>query len=298
VPHLVGGSADLAPSTLQVIRDGGDVQRGRYAGRNLHFGIREHAMGAAVNGLVLSGLRAYGSTFLIFSDYMKASIRLASLMRIPSLFVFTHDSIGLGEDGPTHQPVEQLASLRAQPNLYVVRPADANETALAYRFALGCEHTPTAIVLTRHAVPVLGHEVVPATAVERGAYVLHEAERPRPDAILIASGSEVHLCLRAAALLRLEGIEARVVSMPCMERFEEQDGDYRDEVLLPGVRARVCVEALSPLPWHRYAGDAGEVIGMSSFGASAPADDLFRHFGFIPERVVAAAHAAIARAGD
>ncbi|MET0816104.1 MAG: transketolase [Solirubrobacteraceae bacterium] len=297
VPHLVGGSADLAPSTLQVVRDGGDVQRGRYDGRNLHFGIREHAMGAAVNGLVLSGLRAYGSTFLIFSDYMKASIRLASLMRIPSLFVFTHDSIGLGEDGPTHQPVEQLASLRAQPNLYVVRPADANETALAYRFALAQEHTPTAIVLTRQAVPVIGPEDVPATAVERGAYVLHEAERPLPDAILMASGSEVELCLKAAALLRIQGIEARVVSMPCMERFEEQDRAYRHEVLLPGVRARVCVEALSPLPWQRYAGDAGEVIGMSTFGASGPADELLCHFGFTPERVAAAARATIARAG-
>jgi transketolase len=273
------------------------VQRGAYGGRNLHFGIREHAMGAAVNGLVLSGLRAYGSTFLIFSDYMKASIRLASLMRIPSLFVFTHDSIGLGEDGPTHQPVEQLASLRAQPNLYVVRPADANETALAYRFALGREHTPTAIVLTRQAVPVLGPEDVPATAVERGAYVLHEAGRPLPDAILVASGSEVHVCLRAAALLRVDGIEARVVSMPCMERFEEQERAYRHEVLLPGVRARVCVEALSPLPWHRYAGDAGDVIGMETFGASAPADELLRHFGFVPERVADAARAAIARAG-
>ncbi|HEX4734324.1 MAG TPA: transketolase [Thermoleophilaceae bacterium] len=294
-PHLVGGSADLAPSTLQVIRDGGEVRRDEYAGRNLHFGVREHAMGAAVNGLVLSGLRAHGSTFLIFSDYMKPSIRLASLMRIPSLFVFTHDSIGLGEDGPTHQPVEQLASLRAQPNLYVVRPADANETALAYRFALAQQDTPTAIVLTRQPVTVLGREVVPEIAIERGAYVLHEANRPLPDAILVASGSEVHLCLKAAALLRLVDIEARVVSMPCAERFQEQDEAYRNEVLLPGVRARVCVEALSPLGWDRFAGDQGEVIGMTAFGASAPADDLFEHFGFTPERVVEATHRAIAR---
>jgi transketolase len=295
-PHLVGGSADLAPSTLQVIRDGGDVRRHEYGGRNLHFGVREHAMGAVVNGLVLSGLRAFGSTFLIFSDYMKASIRLASLMRIPSLFVFTHDSIGLGEDGPTHQPVEQLATLRAQPNLYVVRPADANETALGYRFALAQQDTPTAIVLTRQAVPVLAPEVVPATAVERGAYVIHEARGALPDAILVASGSELHLCLRAAALLRLTDIDARVVSMPCAERFAEQDKAYRDEVLLPGVRARVCVEALSPLGWDRFAGDAGEVIGMTTFGASAPADDLFEHFGFTAERVAQATTKAIARA--
>jgi transketolase len=227
---------------------------------------------------------------------MKASIRLASLMRIPSLFVFTHDSIGLGEDGPTHQPVEQLATLRAQPNLYVVRPADANETALGYRFALAQQDTPTAIVLTRQAVPVLAPEVVPATAVERGAYVIHEARGALPDAILVASGSELHLCLRAAALLRLTDIDARVVSMPCAERFAEQDKAYRDEVLLPGVRARVCVEALSPLGWDRFAGDAGEVIGMTTFGASAPADDLFEHFGFTAERVAQATTKAIARA--
>jgi transketolase len=297
VPELIGGSADLAPSTLTLIDGGGSVEAGEYGGRNLHFGIREHAMGAIVNGLVLSDLRAYGSTFLIFSDYMKASLRLASLMRIPSVFVFTHDSIGLGEDGPTHQPVEQLASLRAQPDLYVVRPADANETVQAYRFAIARQDVPTAIVLTRQAVPVLAPEAVPRDAVERGAYVVHEARRPLPEALLIASGSEVHLCLRAAALLRLAGIEARVVSMPCMERFDEQSDAYRRAVLPPGVRARVCVEALSALPWHRYAGDAGEVIGMRTFGASGPADELFPYFGFTPERVVGAARAAIARAG-
>ena len=295
VPTMVGGSADLAESTKTAFPGEPSFTR-EHAGRNVHFGIREHAMGAAVNGLVLSGLQAFGSTFLIFSDYMKASIRLASLMRIPSLFVFTHDSIGLGEDGPTHQPVEQLATLRAQPNLYVVRPADANETALAYRFALAQQDTPTAIVLTRQAVPVLAPEVVPATAVERGAYVIHEARGALPDAILVASGSELHLCLRAAALLRLTDIDARVVSMPCAERFAEQDKAYRDEVLLPGVRARVCVEALSPLGWDRFAGDAGEVIGMTTFGASAPADDLFEHFGFTAERVAQATTKAIARA--
>ena len=298
VHHLVGGSADLAPSTLQTIEGAGDVLPGEYGGRNLHFGIREHAMGATVNGLLLSGFRAFGSTFLIFSDYMKGSIRLASLMRIPAIFVFTHDSIGLGEDGPTHQPVEQLAMLRAQPNLYVVRPAGANETAQAYRFALRQTETPTAIVLTRQGLPVWRPSGVPRTAIERGAYVLRESYKGRseqPDLILIATGSEVHLCNQAAALLEAEGIATRLVSMPCVERFEEQDAGYRDRVLPPAVRARVCVEALSPFGWHRYAGDAGEVIGMTTFGASAPAKDLFRHFGFTPERVAEAGRAAVAR---
>jgi transketolase len=298
VHHLVGGSADLAPSTLQTIKGAGDVLPGEYGGRNLHFGIREHAMGATVNGLLLSGFRAFGSTFLIFSDYMKGSIRLASLMRIPAIFVFTHDSIGLGEDGPTHQPVEQLAMLRAQPNLYVVRPAGANEAVQAYRFALRQTETPTAIVLTRQGLPVWRPSGVPRTAIERGAYVLRESYKGRseqPDLILIATGSEVHLCNQAAALLEAEGIATRLVSMPCVERFEEQDAGYRDRVLPPAVRARVCVEALSPFGWHRYAGDAGEVIGMTTFGASAPAKDLFRHFGFTPERVAEAGRAAVAR---
>jgi transketolase len=288
VPHLVGGSADLAPSTLQYIEDAGNVQAGTYDGRNLHFGIREHAMGATVNGLVLSGFRAFGSTFLIFSDYMKAAIRLASLMRIPSMFIFTHDSIGLGEDGPTHQPIEQLAMLRAQPNLYVVRPAGANETAQAYRFALRQTETPTVIALSRQGLPVWRPSGVPETAVERGAYVLRESFKGNdeaPDLILIATGSEVHVCNGAAALLEADGIATRLVSMPCMERFAEQDRDYRDRVLPPGVRARVCVEAMNPLGWHRWAGDDGEVIGMTTFGASAPAADLFKHFGFTPERV-------------
>jgi transketolase len=288
VPHLVGGSADLAPSTLQNIEDAGDVQAGNYDGRNLHFGIREHAMGAIVNGLVLTGFRAYGSTFLIFTDYMKASIRLASLMHIPSIFIYTHDSIGLGEDGPTHQPIEQLAALRAQPNLYVVRPAGANETAQAYRFALSQTETPTVIALSRQGLPVWRPSGVPKTAVDRGAYVLRESFKGRdepPDLILIATGSEVHTCNGAAALLEADGIATRLVSMPCMDRFAEQDQAYRDEVLPPAVRARVCVEALSPLGWHRWAGDEGEVIGMTTFGASAPAADLFKHFGFTPENV-------------
>jgi transketolase len=298
VPHLVGGSADLAPSTLQVIPDGGSVGRGRYDGRNLHFGIREHGMGAIVNGLVLTGFKAFGSGFLIFSDYMKGSIRLASVMRIPSIFIYTHDSIGLGEDGPTHQPIEQLAMLRAQPNINVVRPAGANETALAYRFALAQTETPTVIVLSRQGLPVWRPGAVPKTAIERGAYVLRESYKGRgepPDLILIASGSEVHLCNRAAALLEDEGIATRLVSMPCMDRFEQQDRAYRDRVLPPETRARVAVEMLSPLGWHRWAGDAGEVIGMTTFGASAPAKDLMKHFGFTSERVAETGRAVVDR---
>jgi transketolase len=298
VPHLVGGSADLGPSTLQVIPDAGSIGPGRYDGRNLHFGIREHGMGATVNGLVLSGFKAFGSGFLIFSDYMKASIRLASVMRIPSIFIYTHDSIGLGEDGPTHQPIEQLAMLRAQPNLNVVRPAGANETAQAYRFALAQTETPTVIVLSRQGLPVWRPGAVPKTAIERGAYVLRESYKGRgepPDLILIASGSEVHLCNRAAALLEDGGIATRLVSMPCMDRFEEQDRAYRDRVLPPETRARVAVEALSPLGWHRWAGDAGEVIGMTTFGASAPAKDLMTHFGFTPERVAETGRAVVDR---
>jgi transketolase len=276
----------------------GSVEPGAYGGRLLHFGIREHAMGATVNGLVLSGFKAFGSTFLIFSDYMKGSIRLASVMRIPSMFIFTHDSIGLGEDGPTHQPIEQLAMLRAQPNINVVRPAGANETAHAYRFALNATETPTVIVLTRQGLPVWRPSAVPKTSIERGAYVLRESYKGRnalPDLILIASGSEVHLCNRAAALLEDEGIATRLVSMPCMDRFAVQDGAYRDKILPPAVRARVCVEALSPLGWDRWAGTDGEVIGMTTFGASAPAKDLFNHFGFTPARVADAGRAVVAR---
>jgi transketolase len=298
VPHLVGGSADLAPSTLQVIPDSGSVGPGDYGGRNLHYGIREFAMGATVNGLVLSGFKAFGSGFLIFSDYMKAAIRLASVMRIPSIFIFTHDSIGLGEDGPTHQPIEQIAMLRAQPNLHVVRPAGANETAQAYRFALAQTETPTVIVLSRQGLPVWRPGAVPKTAIDRGAYVLRESYKGRnelPDLILIASGSEVHLCNRAAALLENEGIATRLVSMPCMDTFAEQDRSYRDKVLPPEARARVCVEALSTFGLHRWAGDAGEVIGMTTFGASAPAKDLFNHFGFTPEHVAETGRAVVGR---
>jgi transketolase len=298
VPELVGGSADLAPSTLTVIEGGGDVEAGAYGGRNLHFGIREHAMGAIVNGLTLHGLRAYGSTFLVFSDYMRGSIRLAALMGLPSIFVFTHDSIGLGEDGPTHQPIEHLAGLRAVPGLRVVRPAGANETALAWRFAIAATGHPTAIVLSRQGVPTWNPAAVPREAIERGAYVLRGSYREPdpPELILIATGTEVHICARAADLLEAEGIATSVVSMPCADTFAEQDASYRDSVLPPSVRARVSLEAAATLGWHRWVGDFGEAIGMESFGASAPAGVLYKHFGFTPERVADAGRAAVRRA--
>jgi transketolase len=286
VPELVGGSADLAPSTLTLIDDAESVKAGEYSGRNLHFGIREHGMGAIVNGLTLHGFRPYGATFLIFSDYMKASIRLAALMGIPSTFVFTHDSVGLGEDGPTHQPIEQLASLRATPNVDVVRPAGANETALAWRHALKQTDRPTVMALSRQGLPVWSPGGVPKDAIERGAYVLRESYRgAEPDLILIATGSEVHICNLAADLLEAEGTATRVVSAPCLDRFAEQDEAYRDEVLPPACRARVSVEAAATLGWYRWVGEAGLAVGLDRFGASAPQKDLYEHFGFTPEAI-------------
>jgi transketolase len=300
VPELVGGSADLAPSTLTLIEDADNVDRDAYSGRNLHFGIREHAMGAVVNGLTLHYLRGYGSGFLIFTDYMRGSIRLAALMELPSIFVFTHDSIGLGEDGPTHQPVEQLAGLRAVPGLKVIRPAGANETALAWRHALASSDGPTVLALSRQGVPTWNPAAVPRDAMERGAYVLRDSYREPglPDLILIATGTEVHICTRAADLLEADGIATRVVSMPCVESFAAQGAEYRDVVLPPACRARVSLEAAAPLGWHRWVGDAGEAIGMESFGASAPASDLYRHFGFTPERVAQSGRAAVGRARE
>ena len=298
VPELVGGSADLAPSTLTLIKDGGDVERGAYGGRNLHFGIREHGMGAVVNGLVLHGLRAFGATFLIFSDYMKASIRLAALMRIPSIVAFTHDSIGLGEDGPTHQPIEQLASLRATPNLYVVRPAGFNETALAWRFALAQTETPVVFALSRQGLPVWDPAGVPGDAIERGGYVLRDtAEGQLPDVILMASGSEVHICNEALELLAADGLGVRLVSLPCVDRFAVQDRDYRDGILPPQCRARVAVEAASPLGWHRWVGDEGDVVAMEGFGASAPAKQLYEHFGITAAAVAERARGVVNRLG-
>ena len=286
VPQLVSGSADLEPSTLTVIEDGGSVERGDYAGRNVHYGVREHAMGAIVNGLNLHGLRAFGSTFFNFLDYMKPAVRLAALMRLPSIFVYTHDSIGLGEDGPTHQPIEQLAILRATPNTYAVRPAGGNETALGWRFAIEQTETPVALVLSRQGLPVWNPSAVPPDAIHRGAYVLRESYKDEPDLILIGTGSEVHICTAAADLLEADGIATRVVSAPCLDRFAEQEQDYRDRVLPPSVRARVSVEAASKLGWSTWTTEDGEAIGMTTFGASAPHTDLYEHFGFTPERVV------------
>ena len=296
VPQLVSGSADLEPSTLTFIDDGGAVTPGDYSGRNVHYGVREHGMGAIVNGLVLHGLRAFGSTFFNFLDYMKGSVRLSALMRIPSIWVFTHDSIGLGEDGPTHQPIEQLATLRAQPNTYCVRPAGGNETALAWRFAIRQSETPTALVLSRQGLPVWNPSAIPDDAVERGAYVLRESYKdPEPDLILIATGSEVHICTAAADLLEADGIATRVVSAPCLDRFAEQDAGYRDAVLPPGVRARVAVEAASPLGWSTWTGEDGETIGMTTFGASAPHTDLYEHFGFTADAVAQRGRAVVER---
>jgi transketolase len=286
VPHLAGGSADLAPSTLTLVDDGGSVERGDYSGRNLHFGIREHGMGAIVNGLTLHGFKAYGATFLIFSDYMRGSVRLAALMRLPSIFVYTHDSIGLGEDGPTHQPIEQLPGLRAVPNLYVVRPADANETALAWRFALEQTEHPVAMALSRQGLPIQDPDAIPGDAIHRGAYVLREASKEgEPDLILIGTGSEVHICVQAAEALESEGVATRVVSAPCVDAFAEQDGAYRDSVLPPACRARVSVEAASPFGWGQWTTEDGDEIGMTTFGASGKQKDLYEHFGFTPENV-------------
>jgi transketolase len=297
VPELVGGSADLAPSTLTLIDNADSVEPGDYGGRNLHFGIREHAMGAIVNGLNLHYLRAFGATFFTFSDYMRGSIRLAALMKLGSIFVYTHDSIGLGEDGPTHQPIEHLAGLRAMPTLSVVRPAGANETALAWRYAIATKDSPTALVLSRQGVPTWNPSAIPADAIERGAYTLRFSfKEPEPDLILISTGTEVHICTAAADILESEGIATRVVSMPCMEHFADQDQAYRDEVLPPSCRARVSVEAAATFGWHRWVGELGEAIGMETFGASGPAGALYKHFGFTPEKVSETARAVVKRA--
>jgi transketolase len=299
VPHLVSGSADLEPSTLTLIDDGGSVAKGDYAGRNVHYGVREHGMGAIVNGLNLHGLRAFGSTFFNFLDYMKGAVRLAAIMHLPSIFVFTHDSIGLGEDGPTHQPIEQLAHLRATPNLYMIRPAGANETALAWRFAIEQTETPVAMALSRQGLPVWNPSAVPADCIHRGAYVLRDSYKEgRPDLILIATGSEVHVCTAAADLLESDGIATRVVSAPCLDRFAEQDQPYRDQVLPPACRARVSVEAASPLGWAEWTTEDGEAIGMTTFGASAPHKDLYEQFGFTPERVAERGKAVVERLGE
>jgi transketolase len=284
VPEFIGGSADLAPSTLTTIDGAGSISRDNYGGRNMHYGIREHGMGAIVNGMVLHGFRAFGSTFLIFSDYMKGAMRLSAVMGIPSVWVFTHDSIGLGEDGPTHQPIEQLAHLRATPNMRVLRPAGANETALAWQYAINRQDGPTSMALSRQGLPIWDPKGVPDDAVERGAYVLR-GKSGKPDVILIGTGSEVHICNEAIDLLDEQGVSARLVSMPCVENFLAQDQAYRNEVLPPDVGARVCVEAATTLGWERIAGDAGAIVGMTTFGGSAPQKALYEHFGFTKQHV-------------
>lgn len=294
VPWLLGGSADLAPSTkTRLTFDGsGDFEAGQYGGRNFHFGVREHAMAAIVNGMTLCGVRAYGSGFLIFSDYARPSIRLGALMEIPALHIFTHDSIGVGEDGPTHQPVEQLASLRAIPGLINIRPGDANEVAEAWRVVMQLKHEPVTLALTRQPLPTLDRNKYGAAAgLAKGAYVLADADGGKPQVILIGTGSEVYLCIEAYEQLKKDGIAARVVSMPSWELFERQDPAYRDQVLPPAVAARVAVEQGSTMGWAKYVGSRGVVIGMTSFGASAPFGQLQKKFGFTVENIVAAAKA-------
>ncbi|MBI4576761.1 MAG: transketolase [Planctomycetes bacterium] len=287
VGSLAGGDADLACSTGTALKDEGDFDGRTGAGRNLHFGVREHAMGAIANGMAChGGLRPYASTFFVFSDYMRPAVRLAALDRLPVIYLWTHDSIGLGEDGATHQPVEHLASLRAMPGLHVVRPADATEAAEAWRYAMRRTEGPTALVLTRQAVPVLDRaRLAPAAGLARGAYVLSEPPAGPPAALLVATGSEVHLALEAQALLAGQGVGARVVSMPCWEAFQAQPRAYREAVLPPRVTARVAVEAASPFGWERWVGDRGAVVGVEGFGASAPGGTLLREYGLTAARV-------------
>ncbi len=295
VPWLLGGSADLAPSTKTLIAGGGDFAKGSYAGRNFHYGVREHAMTAINNGLALCKLRPYGAGFLIFSDYARGALRLSALMELPVIHIFTHDSIGVGEDGPTHQPIEQIASLRAIPNMMVIRPGDANEVSEAWRVAMKETKHPVALILTRQAIPTLDRtKFAPATGLQQGAYVLADCDGT-PDLILIGTGSELQLCVGAYEKLTAEGIKARVVSMPSTELFERQPQEYRDAVLPPAVRKRVAVEAGSSLGWHKYVGLAGAVVGRTQFGASAPLKDLLQQFGFTVENVYATAKKLLAR---
>jgi transketolase len=298
IPWLIGGSADLAPSTkTRLTFDGaGDFEAGSHGGRNMHFGIREHAMGAVLNGLSLSKVRPYGSGFLIFSDYGRPSIRLAAIMEIPVIYVFTHDSIGVGEDGPTHQPVEHLLSLRAIPGLVTIRPGDANEVAEAWRVILGSRHEPVCLILSRQALPTLDRsKYAAASGLARGGYVLADAPGGHPEVLLLATGSEVALCVAAHELLGKEGLRSRVVSLPSWELFDRQDQAYKDAVLPPSVRARVSVEQGSTLGWERYVGSTGRAIGMRTFGASAPLKELQKKFGFEPGNVVSAAREQLTR---
>ncbi len=288
IKNLVGGSADLAPSNQTLIKGEGDFQAEQFGGRNFRFGVREHGMGAILNGMALhGGLLPYGGTFLIFSDYMRPAIRLAALMQLQVIYVFTHDSIGLGEDGPTHQPVEQLAALRAIPNLTVLRPCDASETAEAWRFALNHRNGPVALVLTRQGVPVLDRSVfAPAAGLQQGAYVLADLLKGNPDLLLIASGSEVHIAIEAAKTLGQKGIPCRIVSMPSRELFDKQPESYRQHVIAPEIKARIAIEAGRTQGWWRYVGEKGDVVGIEHFGASAPYKVLYEKFGITADRVV------------
>jgi len=292
IPWLLGGSADLAPSnkTALTYQGAGSFQAESPGGKNLHYGIREHAMGAIVNGLSLSKIRGYGSTFFIFSDYARPAIRLSALMELPAIFIFTHDAMGDGEDGPTHQPVEHLLSFRAMPGLVTLRPGDANEVVEAYRYIMELRHQPAVVALSRQPLPTFDRtRYAPAAGVAKGAYVLAEAPGGNPEVILIASGSEVSLAVQAHETLVAEGIRSRVVSMPSWDIFDHQPREYRESVLPPGVKARIAIEQATTLGWERYVGDAGRVIGMKTFGASAPLKELQKHFGFEPDRVVASA---------
>jgi transketolase len=299
IPWLIGGSADLDTSTKTYLKveGAGDFQAGSYGGRNIHFGVREHGMGSILNGLALSNLRPFGATFFNFSDYMKPPIRLAAIMEISDIFIYTHDSIGLGEDGPTHQPIEQLPTLRAVPGLTVLRPADANEVVEAWKVIMQKKKEPAALVLTRQAVPTFDRtKYGSAAGVAKGAYILADAPDGKPDVILMATGSEVQLCVDAYERLKAEGVKARVVSMPSWDIFEHQDEQYRTQVLPPDVLARVAVEQASTLGWSQYTGMHGVVLGMHTFGASAPLKELQKKFGFSPDKVVEAARRAIDRA--
>ena len=299
IPWFLGGSADLGPSnrTLLTYSGAGDFQANTPTGKNLHFGIRENAMAAIVNGLSLSKLRAYGATFFIFSDYARPSMRLSSIMELPAIFIFTHDAMGDGEDGPTHQPVEHLALMRATPGLVTLRPADANEVVEAYRYILQLRHEPAVLVLSRQPLPTLDrNKYAAASNVARGAYVLADAPGGNPDVILIASGSEVSLAVDAHETLTGEGIRSRVVSMPSWDIFDHQSQEYRDQVLPPTVKLRIAIEEASTLGWERYVGDSGRIIGMKTFGASAPLKELQKKFGFEPDQLAATARELLGRA--
>ncbi len=295
VPWLIGGSADLAPSTKTLISDEKSFEAGHYGGRNFHFGIREHAMAAALNGMALSYVRPYGSTFLVFSDYCRGSIRLSAIAELPAIYIYTHDSIGVGEDGPTHEPIEQLAALRSIPHMYVIRPGDANEVSEAWRFIMALKDRPVSLILSRQDLPTLDRTVYePAAGANRGGYVLADSKKGKPELILMGTGSELSLCVSAYEKLTAEGIRARVVSLPCFELFAAQPQSYRDQVLPPEVTARVGVEAGVRQGWEPWIGGRGRFVGMNRFGASAPAKVVMEKFGFTTEHVLAEAKQALA----